>query len=206
MLGKKRYPGSSATHVTSTADTVSCRIFHSPHQSKHHIHVLKLLPWRSRGELSLQAGTYCFDPRSWEVCKVHWKLGWWSLLPCSMLLWMGHWKPTKWGPVWFTLTELEKGKWWAIPGFSTTFLAINENRSWIYMALSLMPGTSREDSLPILLWEGHLYYEQPKLILICQTLSHVCGSILLLRNGRELISKERLLCELQLWNCYFLWI
>lgn len=97
--GQKRYPGSSATHVSSTAGTVSCRLFCSPLQSKHHIHALKLLPWRSRGELSLQTGTYCLDPCSWEVCKVHWKLGWWLLCSCSTSLWMGHWKPAKWEPV-----------------------------------------------------------------------------------------------------------
>lgn len=58
-------------------------------------------------------------------------------------------------------------------------------------------------SLPILPWEGHLYCEQPKLVLICQTLecqtlSHICRSILLLGDGRELIPKEWLLCEPQL--------
>lgn len=107
----------------------------------------------------------------------------------------------------FSLTGLEKGRW-ALPGFSTTFLAMDEKISVIHMPLSFRPGTRREDSLPILPWEGHLYCEQAKLILICptlgcQSLSHICRSILLLWDGRELISKEQLLYEPQLWNCYF---
>lgn len=205
----KKYPGSSATcaaclHGRHRRGTASCRLLRSCRQPEHHIHVLELLLWRSRGKLSLQAGTYCFDPHSREICKVHWKLGWRPLLPCSISLWVRHWKPAKREPVLLQPHWTGKGRSGSIPGLST-ILTIDESRPWIHRALSLRPRARREDSLPTLSQGGQLCcgQSQPPIDLGCQTLSHLCGSITLLWDWRQLISEGLLLCKRQLWSCFF---
>lgn len=146
--GQKRYPESSATHVTSIAGTVSCRLFPSPHQSKQHIHVLKLLPCRPRGSSASKLAHAALIPAAERSVKFtgSWADALFFPAPCCCE-WDTENQPNG-KQFCFSLTELEKGRRWAIPGSSTTLVAIDENRSWIYMALSLRPGTRREDPCP----------------------------------------------------------